>query len=99
MVGALHGDIKPRAGFDPLGLMDIAQAVGEAGFRVTGLPQDERRGDRNEQTCSCAMPDDGPAGQSLCKCRNRIQGSCPSSLNAVVIRVARGFTCEFQRCA
>jgi hypothetical protein len=91
MVGALQSSIAPRAGFDPFGLMNVAQTVGEAGFRVAGLPQEHCRGDRHEQPCSRTMPDHGPAPQSLCESLNRGQGSCPSSVNAVLIE-GRGFT-------
>ena len=49
MVRAPQGDIMPRAGLDLLGLMDVAQAVGEAGLRMMNVPRKQRRRHRHEQ--------------------------------------------------
>ena len=77
MVRTAQGDVVPRAGLDPLGLMDVAKAVSEAGFRVSYTPSKQGRRHRQEQRDGGAVLQTRAPVPSVCESRDPGQGSIP----------------------
>ncbi len=72
-----QGRLMPRAGVDPLGLMNVAEAVGKAGLGMVHTPREQTRRKRHQHRNSNCMSPYRPGVPSTREIRDRAQGSHP----------------------